>query len=85
MNLYVVAKPYDIDQVISNERNQDSQKDLWLVLNLDKKTPSVCLEYLSELNQKNIGVEIMNISSACSSHNILLAEKRNFISIFLFG
>ena len=53
MNLYVVAKPYDIDQVISNERNQDSQKDLWLVLNLDKKTPSVCLEYLSELNQKN--------------------------------
>jgi len=53
MNLYVVAKPYDIDQVISNERNQDSQNDLWLVLNLDKKTPSVCLEYLSELNQKN--------------------------------
>jgi len=43
------------------------------------KTPII-----SELNQKNIGVEIMNISSACSSHNILLAEKRNFISIFLF-
>ena len=54
MNLYVVAKPYDIDQVISNENNQDDQNDLWLLLNLDKKTPNVCLEYLSELNQKNI-------------------------------
>lgn len=54
MNLYVVAKPYDIDQVISNEENQDNLNDLWLVLHLDKKTPNVCLEYLSGLNQKNI-------------------------------
>ena len=43
------------------------------------KTPII-----SELNKLNIGAEIMNIGSACSSHNILLAEKRNFLSIFLF-
>tara|TARA_B100001093_G_C26738531_1_gene975588 strand:- start:160 stop:1212 length:1053 start_codon:yes stop_codon:yes gene_type:complete len=54
MNLYVVAKPYDIDQVLSHEINLDSQNDLWLILKLDKKTPKVCLQYLSELNQKNI-------------------------------
>lgn len=56
MNLYVVAKPYDIDQVLSNEINLDSQNDLWLILKLDKKTPKVCLQYLSELKQKNIMV-----------------------------
>ena len=43
------------------------------------KTPII-----SELNNLNIGAEIMNIGSACSSHNILLAEKRNFLSLFLF-
>ena len=43
------------------------------------KTPII-----SELNGLGIGAEIMNIGSACSSHNILLAEKRNFLSFFLF-
>ena len=39
---------------------------------------------IQELNSMNVGVEIMNMSSACSSHNILLSEKRNFLSFFLF-
>tara|TARA_X000000368_G_C23024814_1_gene709680 strand:+ start:1613 stop:1984 length:372 start_codon:yes stop_codon:yes gene_type:complete len=43
------------------------------------KTPII-----SELNQSNIGIELMTISAACSSHNILVAEKRNFITFFLF-
>ena len=43
------------------------------------KTPII-----SELNKLGIGAEIMNIGSACSSHNILLAEKRNFLSYFFF-
>ena len=43
------------------------------------KTPIIL-----ELNKLNIGVELMNISAACSSHNILLSENRNFISFFLF-
>jgi len=43
------------------------------------KTPII-----SELNKLGIGAEIMNIGSACSSHNILLSEKRNFLSFFLF-
>ncbi len=38
-----------------------------------------------ELNKHNIGCEIMNLSSACSCHNILLAEKRNFLSFFIFN
>jgi uncharacterized protein len=38
-----------------------------------------------ELNKLNIGVEIMSVSSACSSHNILLSEKRNFLTFFLFN
>jgi uncharacterized protein len=43
------------------------------------KTPIIL-----ELNKLNIGVEIMSVSSACSSHNILLSEERNFLTFFLF-
>ena len=43
------------------------------------KTPIIL-----ELNKMNVGVEIMSISSACSSHNILLAEQRDFLSFFIF-
>ena len=44
------------------------------------KTPII-----SKLNETNIGIEFMTISSGCSSHNILVAEKRDFISFFLFN
>tara|TARA_Y100000992_G_scaffold299872_1_gene267397 strand:- start:306 stop:677 length:372 start_codon:yes stop_codon:yes gene_type:complete len=44
------------------------------------KTPIIL-----ELNKLNIGCELMNLSSACSCHNILLAEKRNFLSFFIFN
>ena len=43
------------------------------------KTPIIL-----ELNKLNIGAEVMNVSAACSSHNILLSENRNFLSFFLF-
>jgi uncharacterized protein len=43
------------------------------------KTPII-----SELNRLGIGIEIMNIRAACCSHNILLSEKRNFLSFFIF-
>ncbi len=36
------------------------------------------------LNKRNIGAELMSLSSACSCHNILLSEKRNFLSFFIF-
>ena len=36
------------------------------------------------LNEFQIGIEFMNYSAACSSHNILLSEKRNFLTFFLF-
>ena len=36
------------------------------------------------LNEFKVGIEFMNFSAACSSHNILLSEKRNFLSFFLF-
>lgn len=44
------------------------------------KTPII-----SELNKTSVGIEFMTISSACSSHNILVSEKRNFMSFFLFN
>ena len=44
------------------------------------KTPII-----SELNNANIGVEIMSISAACSCHNILLSEQRIFLSFILFN
>ena len=44
------------------------------------KTPII-----SELNDANIGVEIMSISAACSCHNILLSEQRIFLSFILFN
>ena len=47
---------------------------------VDHKTPIIL-----KLNKRNIGCEIMNLSSACSCHNILLAEKRNFLSFFIFN
>ena len=98
MNLYVVAKPYDIDQVISNENNQDDQNDLWLLLNLDKKTPNVCLEYLSELNQKNILVlkspifsdlffnkDISSRYFINIEHNLEKKKENNISSIIVLG
>jgi len=47
--------------------------------NVDK-TPIIL-----ELNNRDIGIEFMNVASACSSHNILLTENRNFISFFIFN
>ena len=44
------------------------------------KTPIIL-----ELNKRNIGAELMSLSSACSCHNILLSEKRNFLSFFIFN
>ena len=44
------------------------------------KTPII-----SELNNANIGAEIMTMSAACSCHNILLSEQRIFLSFFLFN
>ena len=44
------------------------------------KTPIIL-----ELNKLNIGAEVMNLSSACSCHNILISEKRDFASFFIFN
>ena len=44
------------------------------------KTPIIL-----ELNKLNIGAEVMNLSSACSCHNILISEKRDFVSFFIFN
>tara|TARA_B100000886_G_scaffold190178_1_gene130856 strand:- start:2002 stop:2373 length:372 start_codon:yes stop_codon:yes gene_type:complete len=56
----------------------------FVIIGSDKAEKADTSLIIQELNSINVGVEIMNMSSACSSHNILLSEKRNFLSFFLF-
>ncbi len=56
----------------------------FVIIGSDKADGTDTSLIIKELNSMNVGVEIMNMSSACSSHNILLSEKRNFLSFFLF-
>ena len=56
----------------------------FVIIGSDKADGTDTSLIIQELNSVNVGVEIMNMSSACSSHNILLSEKRNFLSFFLF-
>ena len=56
----------------------------FVIIGSDKADRGDTSLIIQELNSINVGVEIMNMSSACSSHNILLSEKRNFLSFFLF-
>ena len=55
-----------------------------MIIGSDKADGTDTSLIIQELNSMNVGIEIMNMSSACSSHNILLSEKRNFLSFFLF-
>tara|TARA_B100001027_G_C16041589_1_gene230089 strand:- start:100 stop:471 length:372 start_codon:yes stop_codon:yes gene_type:complete len=70
------------DSFILNSLSDNA--DFVIIASKDKdcidKTPIIL-----ELNKRNIGCEMMNLSSACSCHNILLAEKRNFLSFFIFN
>ena len=56
----------------------------FVIIGSDKADGTDTSLIIQELNSINVGIEIMNMSSACSSHNILLSEKRNFLSFFLF-
>ena len=56
----------------------------FVIIGSDKADGTDTSLIIQELNSMNVGVEIMNMSSACSSHNILLSEKRKFLSFFLF-
>ena len=73
-------KNFKIESIVENLDNNIN----FIIIALNNtgclnKTPIIL-----ELNKLGIGAEIMNIGSACSSHNILLSEKRNFLSFFLF-
>jgi uncharacterized protein len=37
--------------------------------------------FIRVLHEKNKGLEFMNTTSACKTHNLLLSENRSFISI----
>ena len=54
MNLLVVSKPFDIDQVMSNKEVSEGNQNIWLVLNSKTKNFANSLKYLGELEQKNI-------------------------------
>jgi len=73
-------KNFKIESIVENLDNNIN----FIIIALNNtgclnKTPIIL-----ELNKLGVGAEIMNIGSACSSHNILLSEKRNFLSFFLF-
>ena len=72
-----ISKEFIVEQLVDNTNLVIIAIDNTCWVN---KTPIIL-----ELNKLNIGVEIMNVSSACSSHNILLSEKRNFLTFFLFN
>ena len=54
-NLFVVAKPFDIDQVLKDKSFLESNKDnIWLVVDLKNQNKEMSLKSLQANNQENI-------------------------------
>ena len=49
-----------------------------MIIGSDKADGTDTSLIIKELNSMNVGVEIMNMSSACSSHNIFTFREKKF-------
>ena len=52
-----------------------------LLIGTGKKNIILSQELIKHMHRLNKGLEFMNTESACKTHNLLLSEKRSFVSI----
>ena len=88
-SITVLDKEYNYNVIVPPEKSiikcsakAKSITDSFIIDSLSDNADLIIIH--TEWNEFKLS-ELMNLSSACSCHNILLAEKRNFLSFFIFN
>ena len=75
---FSVHKPESI--TIKDLHNYISSVNL-ILIGTGKKNIILSQELMKHMHRLDKGLEFMNTESACKTHNLLLSEKRSFVSI----
>ena len=78
ISTFTVLKPESI--TINDLHNYISSVNL-LLIGTGRKNIILNQELIKHMHRLNKGFEFMNTESACKTHNLLLSEKRSFVSI----
>ena len=78
ISTFSVHKPESI--TIKDLHNYISSVNL-ILIGTGKKNIILSQELIKHMHRLDKGLEFMNTESACKSHNLLLSEKRSFVSI----
>ena len=78
ISIFSVLKPESI--TIKDLQNYFASVNLVLI-GTGEKNIILSQELIKHTHKLNKGLEFMNTESACKTHNLLLSEKRSFVSI----
>ena len=78
ISIFSVHKPESI--TIKDLHNYISLVNL-ILIGTGIKNIILSQELINHMHRLNKGLEFMNTESACKTHNLLLSEKRSFVSI----
>ena len=78
ISTFTVLKPESI--TINDLHNYILSVNL-LLIGTGRKNIILSQELIKHMHRLNKGLEFMNTESACKTHNLLLLEKRSFVSI----
>ena len=75
---FSILKPESI--TIKDLQNYYASVNL-ILIGTGKKNIILSQDLIKHMHKLNKGLEFMNTESACKTHNLLLSEKRSFVSI----
>ena len=78
ISTFSVLKPESI--TIKDLQNYYASVNL-ILIGTGKKNIILSQDLIKHMHKLNKGLEFMNTESACKTHNLLLSEKRSFVSI----
>ena len=78
ISAFSVLKPESI--TIKDLQNYFASANL-ILIGTGKKNIILSQDLIKHMHKLNKGLEFMNTESACKTHNLLLSEKRSFVSI----
>ena len=78
ISTFSVLKPESI--TIKDLQNYYASVNL-ILIGTGKKNIILSQDLIMHMHKLNKGLEFMNTESACKTHNLLLSEKRSFVSI----
>ena len=78
ISTFSILKPESI--TIKDLQNYLASVNLVLI-GTGEKNIILSQELIKQMHKLNKGLEFMNTESACKTHNLLLSEKRSFVSI----